>query len=178
MLGLPGFTYVQLQETAYCFFFPLYGIKNCIPMNEARAHLYHGHKKPQPLKKLPPTDANLQLHVLRAHLQMLLWKAADQSDPPEEARKIADFGWNVNGSIITPSVSTAPVAPQALLDVISCSCSAPGKACSGIRCSCNSAVLSCTEYCNCEGGDICCSPFTGKQIDIDDIEEELYVGVV
>ena len=28
----------------------------------------------RPLKKLPPIDANLQLHVLRAHLQILLWK--------------------------------------------------------------------------------------------------------
>ena len=34
------------------------------------AHLYRGHKKPPPLKKLPPTDAYLQLHVLLAYLQM------------------------------------------------------------------------------------------------------------
>ena len=70
----------------------------------------------RPLKKLPPTDTNLQLHVLRALLQMLLWKAADQRDPPEEARNIAI--WNIEGSAITPAVSTAPVAPQALLDVV------------------------------------------------------------
>ncbi|KAK2178219.1 hypothetical protein NP493_553g02010 [Ridgeia piscesae] len=93
-------------------------------MNDARAHFYRGHKKPLPLKKCPPIDANLQLHVLRAHLQMLLWKAAEQRDPPEEARNIANFGWNIEGSAITTAVSTAPVAPQALLDVVSCSCSA------------------------------------------------------
>ncbi|KAG1674268.1 hypothetical protein GQR58_015168 [Nymphon striatum] len=86
-------------------------------MNNTRAHFYRGRKKPPPLKKLPPTDENLQLHVLRAHLQMLLWKAADQRDPPIEARNIANFGWNIEGSTITPVVSTAPVAPQALLDV-------------------------------------------------------------
>ncbi|KAK2158680.1 hypothetical protein NP493_1763g00044 [Ridgeia piscesae] len=93
-------------------------------MNDARAHFYRGHKKPPPLKKLPPTDANLLLHVLRAHLQMLLWKAADQRDPRVEARDIANFGWNIEGSAITPAVSTAPVAPQALLDAVSCSCTA------------------------------------------------------
>ena len=93
-------------------------------MNDARAHFYRGHKKPPPLKKLLPTDANLLLHVLRAHLQMLLWKAADQRDPPVEARNIANFGWNIEGCVITPAVSTAPVAPQALLDVVSCSCTA------------------------------------------------------
>ena len=86
-------------------------------MNDARAHFYRGHKKPPPLKKLPPTDSNLQLHVLRAHLQMLLQKAADQRDPPEEARNIANFGWNIEGSAITPAVSTAL---QTLLDVVSC----------------------------------------------------------
>ena len=124
----------------------------------------------RPLKKLPPTDANLQLHVLQAHLQMLLWKAADQRDPPEEARNIATFGWNIEGSAITPAVSTAPVAPQALLDVVSCSCTAEYKACSSTRCSCNSEGLSCTDYCKCEGGDICCSPFISKQMDIEDDE--------
>ena len=35
-------------------------------------------KKPTPLTKFPQTDVNPQLHVLRAHLQMLLSNAADQ----------------------------------------------------------------------------------------------------
>ncbi|KAK2168184.1 hypothetical protein NP493_1242g00001 [Ridgeia piscesae] len=141
-------------------------------MNDAHAHSYRCHKKPPPLKKRPPTDANLQLHVLRAHLQMLLWKAADQRDPPEEARNIANFGWNIEGSAITPAVSTAPVAPQALLDVASCSCTAECKACSGTHFSCNRAGLSCTDYCKCQRarGDICCSPFISKQLDIEDDE--------
>ena len=77
VLGHPGATLAQFQETAHTFFLPLYGQKGCTTMNDARAHIYRGHKKPPPLKKRPPTDANLQLHVLRAHLQMLLWKAAD-----------------------------------------------------------------------------------------------------
>ncbi|KAK2147811.1 hypothetical protein NP493_3366g00006 [Ridgeia piscesae] len=141
-------------------------------MNDARGHFYRGHKKPPPLKKLPPTDANLQLHVLRAHLQMLLWKAAAQRDPPEEARNIANFGWNIEGSAITTAVSTAPVAPQALLDAVSCSCTAECKACSGTRCSCNRAGPSCTDSCKCEGRDICCDPFISKQLDIEDDEGE------
>ncbi|KAK2155044.1 hypothetical protein NP493_2117g00035 [Ridgeia piscesae] len=99
-------------------------------MNDARAHFYRGHKKPPPLKKLPPTDANLQLHVLRADLQMLLWKVADQRDPPVEVRNIPNIGWNIEGSVITPAVSTAPVAPQTLLVVVSYSCTADCKACS------------------------------------------------
>ena len=172
VLGQPSIARVQLQKTACCFFLSLYCQKSCTTMNDARVHFYRSRKKPPKLNKLPPTDANLELHVLRAHLQMLRWKAADQRDPPLEAGNIANFGWNIEGSTITPAVSTAPVAPQALLDVVSCSCTADGKACSGTRCSCSSAGLSCTDYCKCEGGDICCSPFTIKHMDIEDDEEE------
>ena len=111
VLGQPGAIHAHLQEAAYTCFLPLYGQKGCTTMNDARAHSYRYHKKPTPLKTLPSIDANLQLQVLRAHLQMLLWKAADQRDPSEEARNIANFGWNIEGSAITPAVSTAPVAP-------------------------------------------------------------------
>ena len=113
--------------------------------------MYIIRKKPPPLKKLPPTDSNLQLHVLRAHLQMMLWKAEDQRHPPIDSRDIRRFGWDVKeGGVVTPSVSNAPVA-HGLLDVVSCSCSAERKACSEKRCSSHSAGLSCTEYCYCEG---------------------------
>lgn len=114
-------------------------------MNDARARNYHGNKKHLTLKKLPPTDANVQLHVLLAHLQVLLWKAADQHEPPEEARDITNFGWSTEGSTVTPAISAALIAPQMLLDVVSCSCTAEGKACFSARCGCNNAGLSCTD---------------------------------
>ena len=103
-------------------------------------------------KKLPPTDNNLQLPVLRANLQMIRWKTADHRHPPVDARDIRRFGWDVKeGRVVTPSVSNAPVAPQWLLHVVSCSCSTERKACSLKRCSCRSAGLSCMEYCYWEG---------------------------
>ena len=91
-------------------------------MHDVHAHFYRGHEKPPPLKNLPPTNDNMQLHVLRAYLQMLLLKAAEQRfmsfaefvleynssnpkrDPPEE--KIL----YIECSTITPAVSTTPVA--------------------------------------------------------------------
>ena len=131
VLRQPSITRVQLQKTACCFFLTLFGQKSCATMNDTRVHFYHRRKKPPKLNKLPSTDANLELHVIQAHLQMLLWKAADQRDPPLEAGNIANFDWNIEGSTTTPAVSTAPVAPQALLAVVSCSCTADDKACSG-----------------------------------------------
>ena len=88
-------------------------------------------------------------------------------------RDIANFGWSIAGSTITPTVSTAKVAPQALLDVVSCSCTAEGKACSGTRCSCNNAGLSCTDYCKCDGGVGCFSRFTIRQMNIEDDDVSL-----
>ena len=86
-------------------------------------------KKQPPLKRLPPTDSNLQLHVLRGHIKMMLWKAADQRHPPVDARDIRRFGWDVNeGGFVTPSVYNVPVKPHGLRDVVSCSCSAERKA--------------------------------------------------
>ena len=97
--------------------------------------MYMSRQKPPPLKKPPPTDSNLQLHVLRAQLQPMLWKAADQRHPPVDSRDIRRFGWDVKeGGVVTPSVSNAPVA-HGLLDVVSCSCSVERKACSEKRCS-------------------------------------------
>ena len=146
VLGEPDISQGQLKSTAGAFFLALYGQKKTDSLNSARYKMYMSRKKPPPLKKLPPTDNNRQLHVLRAHLQMMLWKAADQRHPPVDARDIRRFGWDVKeGGVFTPSVSYAPVAPQGLLDVVSCSCSAERKACSEKRCSCHSAGLSCTE---------------------------------
>ena len=152
VLGEPDISQGQLKATAGAFFLALYGQKETDSLNSARYKMYMSRKKPPPLKKLPPADNNLQLHVIRAHLQMMLWKAADQRHPPVDARDIRRFGWDVKeGGVVTPSVSNAPVAPQGLLDVVSCSCSAERKACSEKRWSCHSAGPSCTEYCYCEG---------------------------
>ena len=81
----------------------------------------------------PPTDANLVFHVQRAHLQMLSWKVADKFDPPDV--QLTDYGWEVKEhEHVMPAISREPAAPSKLVDVVSCSCKAEGKVCSG-RCS-------------------------------------------
>ena len=61
VLGQPDASHAQLKATADSFFLPLYGQKNCTAMSDAHDRFFRGRKKPTPLKKLPPTDANLQL---------------------------------------------------------------------------------------------------------------------
>ena len=47
--------------------------------------------KPQRIMLLPPTDTNLYLHVRHAHMQMLLWNAADRQCSSNVS--IAEYGW-------------------------------------------------------------------------------------
>ena len=94
-LGEPDISQRQLKATAGAFFLALYGKKKTDSLNAARYKMYMSRKWPPPLKKLPPTDNNLQLYVLRAHLQIMLWKAADKRHPPVDALAIRCFGWDV-----------------------------------------------------------------------------------
>ena len=76
---------------------------------------------------------------MRAHYQVMLWKAADQQTPP--AVEIAAYGWELvsgAGCVPTPRIARGPAAPPALMDVINCQCKAVGKACSSHACSCHS----------------------------------------
>ena len=98
----PAISQGQLKATAGAFFMALYGQKKTDSLNTAGYKMYMSRKRPPPLKKRPPTDNNLQLYVLRAHLQIMLWKAADKRHPPVDARDIRRFGWDVKeGGVVT-----------------------------------------------------------------------------
>ena len=122
---------------------------------------------PPALKTLPPTEGNAHLHGQRAHLQVLLWKAADRPRPP--ALDITNFGWikkrgaKEGEEVVMPVLDTSPVAPPALMDVISCGCKAETP-CTTVKCSCAAEGLACTSYCLCEGCEgTCCNPLTRAQ---------------
>ena len=109
---------------------------------------------------LPPTEANLYLHVRRAHLPMMLWKAADQQGTPKVG--ITQFGWEVKGGIPSPCVDTGLAAPEGLTDVIKCGCKSEGKACSTESCNCHKNDMSCTVHYACSAADGCCNPYTTR----------------
>ena len=81
----------QLVEAGQTFMCALYGQKPGRRMNEARYNIYSG--KLLKIMSLPPTEKNLYLHILRAHLQVILAKAADQQAPPY--LNITDYGWKL-----------------------------------------------------------------------------------
>lgn len=161
VLGEENATESDLIKHGTSFFCALYGQKKGTSMNTARYEIFCRRKNPPPLKSLPPTDSNLAFHIQRAHLQMKLWKAADKAAPPSV--QITDHGWEVHGDgQVMPAMCKKPIAPGNLMDVISCSCQAEGKACSR-KCSCAASSLSCTSYCMCEGGAQCFNLLTQEE---------------
>ena len=74
----------NLLETGSKFICSLCGVTAGETMTSARYALYTKMTigKDVCVKTLPPIDANLSYHILRAHYQVVLWKAADQQTPP------------------------------------------------------------------------------------------------
>ena len=82
VLGEERASQEDLMAVGEQFFVALYVQPSGSSMTQARYNLYTRKQgKPMRIMSLPPTDLNLFLHVKRAHLQMLLWKAADQLVP-------------------------------------------------------------------------------------------------
>ena len=70
---------------------------------------------------LPPTSANLLQHdMLGAHLQIMLWIAADCEGTVGESRDIAIFGWEFRIEIYKPVIAEGDPALPELLDLIQC----------------------------------------------------------
>ena len=110
----------------------------------------------------PPTFASLSHHILRAHLQVMLWKAVDHQAPPCESTNITHFVWEIQDGIPVPTIDQSDLVPPELMEVVQCQCKAQGKMCSTLACGCRKEYLSCTSYCNCSGEEGYCNPHTKK----------------
>ena len=97
-LGEVDATHTQLMEAGQAFFCALYGQQEGTMMSQARYRLYTRKcGKLLKLMSLPPTERNLLLHILRAQLQTILAKSADQQAPPE--LDITKYGWEIKDGI-------------------------------------------------------------------------------
>ena len=126
-------------------------------MNQLRHTIFISKTNTPKIKTLPPTDSALDEHLNRAHLQTMVWKAADQLEPPD--LNIANLGWDVITGIPKPCTWVFEVAPPELMKVAAYGCSAEN-ACSRNNCSCRVAGLSCTSFCKCTTQDCCSNPHT------------------
>ncbi|KAI0222571.1 hypothetical protein LSAT2_026176, partial [Lamellibrachia satsuma] len=84
---------------------------------------------------------------MRADVQAMLWKAADQQGAPNV--DINNFGWDVNDGKPQPVTAKLPPAPPAIMKVLVCCCQAENP-CARNTCSCRAANVSGTRYSKCE----------------------------
>lgn len=114
------------------------------------------------LALLPPTSGATYQHSLRAYLQVQIWLG--NSLNPE------DWGWKKTETVFLPVRTNEPLAPQELLTMVHCSCSASN--CS-TRCSCKKAGLRCTRACKSCHGESCLNSgdIVEEKNDDDDDEE-------
>lgn len=114
-------------------------------VNEARQHLFA--RRSRALENIPPTNAALQQHALRATYQGgHLWGQVLQKDPHLPSPK--NWGWEQSAdSSWKPKWTTIAQAQEACYELVHCNCR---KACKGL-CKCYKASLQCTALCRCEG---------------------------
>ena len=117
-----------------------------------RWHTFKQLKVNQGVEKLPPTQGVIIQHILRAHLQANVWHQDLNANP--ELLDPTTLGWVLNEDrTYQPVVSTVAPAPEAVVELVKCSCVA--SRCSG-RCSCKSHSLPCTELCKCGASEEMC----------------------
>lgn len=114
-------------------------------VNEARQHLFS--RKSCALESIPPTQAALTQHTLRAAYQGgHVWGQVLTKDP--QLPNPGEWGWErLDETSWKPKWTTLDQAQQKCYELIHCSCK---KACRGL-CKCNKASLKCTALCHCEG---------------------------
>ena len=130
------------------FLASLYGSAQVSDLNSLRYQVFSKKKDPPKIKTLPPTNASAAEHIRYAHLQTLIWYAADQMGPPDV--DISKYGWKLDAhNVPQPVYGPTAVAPASLLKVVACTCKSDNP-CATNRCSCRAAGLSCTSYCKCD----------------------------
>ena len=114
-------------------------------------HKKNRKKRNPKVMALHPTSANLLQHMFCAHLQIMLWKAADCEGTAGESRDITKFGWYFQIKIYIPVIAECHPAP------------------SGLQCRARSVLqrfedaTSSTPFCNYHGGQDSLNLFTATR---------------
>lgn len=142
-------THQQVQEAGESFFLKLYGASSCESLDQFR---YIAYKKAISrtslsstfqLATLPPTSAAAKQHSFRTYLTVQEWMGRPLQP--------TDWGWKME-DILTPVETDRPIAPDSLLNMISCGCRADG---CGVSCGCRKMGIHCSAMCTKCSGQTC-----------------------
>lgn len=100
-------------------------------------------KKEFDISRLPPTENAAKYHLLRVHLQCIVWKILDTT-----AADPTLWGWQKANEEFQPIMTDISPAPDSLLNMIHCACKITvDEPCYNMRCTCRRYGLPCTSLC-------------------------------
>jgi len=147
----PDSSHDEIQKAGETFLLKLYGARN--HWTSLYAYRYIAYKKGISLTSLasslqlaafPPTSAAAKQHSYRTYLAVQEW-TGNYLQPTE-------LGWKLENNIFLPVETEHTIAPDTLLNMISCSCKANG---CGATCICRKMRVHCSTLCTKCSGKTC-----------------------
>ena len=139
-------THEEIQRAGESFLLKLYGASKCASLDELRYICYKkavtktSLSSSSQLATLLPTSAAAKQHSFRAYLTVQEWMG--------RFLQPTDWGWKLEDTL-TLIDSDRPIAPETLLNMISCGCKLDG---CGVSCGCRKTGVHCSTLCtNCSG---------------------------
>ena len=139
----------------------MYGKSGILEVDECRYSLFAS--KQSQSHCIPLCRDALKWHTFRANYQTAIWRRALEQTPQLPSPE--GHGWKIKEGQIDILWTTLPPAPDALLELIVCSCSGD---CSTRHCSCTRNGVLCTDSCRCT--ERCCN--TESVPEEEDAEDE------
>lgn len=113
---------------------------------ETRYFLYR--KFSSETSKLPPSPGAFVQHLKRACIPLSVWKSANKN--MTVTINPLEYGWEKKDEMLMPVCSADDVAPEGLVDLVTCNCKGD---CTKGRCTCKKNNVACTDACGC--GEAC-----------------------
>ena len=130
----------------------LYDKKSCASshhnINKLRVKLATG--QDASLVRLPPSEAALRQHILRASFQTKVWHSSCLAKPPLPSP--LEYGWRTVKDSLHPVYFEGNMSAEFLRDLV---CSCKGKSQCKKSCVCAEQNLACTDLCSCQGSESC-----------------------
>ena len=168
----------EALEQSTAFMLSCYGHPECSSLTDARQKIWSRKvsrsigASPK-LQSLPPTNEAFTKNVARSHLQVAIGKQALELNPPNVDPLTHGWTRHDGSTSLTPTTvpDNVPLAPDAILKMIKCSCDS-ATPCNSRRCGCHNANMACTSFCTCQGGNGCFYPKTRELIQAEDESDD------